>query len=104
MASPSGFTCPACGADVHPNAVACPECGADERSGWRDDHESVDDLSAAGIPDDQGMKRGDRSSRPVCPPTWRLEVDRYDEDDDLAAACPATGEARSQPVHLLLDS
>lgn len=52
MARSPRTTCPVCGADVHPNALACRECGADENSGWRDDRDEVDGLSASGVPDD----------------------------------------------------
>jgi len=29
--------CPACGADVPPNAKACPECGSCEETGWSEE-------------------------------------------------------------------
>jgi len=41
--------CPACGAEVPPQARACPECGADERTGWNEDETQYDGLD---LPDE----------------------------------------------------
>ena len=35
--------CANCGAAIPRNAKACPECGADERTGWRENAESIYD-------------------------------------------------------------
>jgi predicted nucleic acid-binding Zn ribbon protein len=43
MNRPSPEECANCGAAIPRGAKACPECGADERTGWRENAESVYD-------------------------------------------------------------
>lgn len=40
--------CPACGAEVPPDALACPECGSDETTGWSRDSAVYDGLDLPG--------------------------------------------------------
>ena len=43
MNRPPPEACANCGAAIPRGAKACPECGADERTGWRENAESVYD-------------------------------------------------------------
>jgi len=51
--------CPACGAEVPPDAAACPECGADEQTGWNEEHRVYDgiDLPDNNFDHDEFVKR-----------------------------------------------
>jgi hypothetical protein len=55
--------CANCGATIPRGAKACPECGADERTGWRENEDSVYDgidlpgepSRKSGVPDVNGV-------------------------------------------------
>ncbi len=57
--------CANCGAAIPRSAKACPECGADERTGWRENADSIYD--GLDLPDeafeDEGSAAGAKRAR-----------------------------------------
>ena len=49
--------CANCGAPIPPGAKACPECGADERTGWRENADTIYD--GLDLPEEAWREDGD---------------------------------------------
>ncbi len=46
------FSCPVCGADVHPNSKSCPHCGTRPEAGWATGGEIINPDLDPGIPEE----------------------------------------------------
>lgn len=49
MKRPAPSECPICGTPLEPYYRACPDCGACHETGWREDAEEIDTVSALGL-------------------------------------------------------